>query len=132
MFVKRPHSALSVVALFLGLMSCLPSGASILCIGADGHIAVESSWAPCSPGVDSHERLEDACNSENCSSCLDIPIQGGNPSVLSRAQMSQSQAHAVLDGHPVHLTPPSPMKLVGSSFGFEFLPRQVQISPLRC
>jgi len=80
-------------ALILAACICLasvldgPSG-EVLCIGTDGHMAIESRTNDCC-GLprDQHDE-EDMTSEEECGTCFDVPLDRFNANISSRANSS--------------------------------------------
>src|SRR5262245_47551519 len=67
-----------VACLALSLLVGLPAGrgVSVLCIGSDGHVAVEYGSGSCGAGaiVPSEDSAQGMACEDDCGPCVDVPI----------------------------------------------------------
>jgi hypothetical protein len=109
-----------VAALALVLTSFLPPAGWTLCIGPDGHVAVEpapEAGGPCcaTPGAG---EAADPCTPEACSPCADVALTAGaalaaSPAPSGRPQLAPAGIAALLPPLAPPLTSALPVACAG-------------------
>jgi hypothetical protein len=72
------HRALHWTFLLFGVVTLLPPGAWVLCLGSGGHVAIEASSRTCSDERSSDEGRS-ACGMDMHDSCVDYLLLSGQP-----------------------------------------------------
>jgi hypothetical protein len=113
---------ITVTCLFVALGN---SGMFILCIGEDGHIAIEAAASDCceSLGVTgtplvAFDRGSPQASTGDCGSCVDIPLSGGLTGALSITKKASLVfvASASVSPLPVETTQLSELQSAPESF----------------
>lgn len=115
--MRRLRLPISSVTLLAYLLTCRLAGASVLCIGAEGHISIEAFGASCCgpEGAEAGERGQaqftsgpsaDGMDDAHCGSCVDIPLGSARfvCTVTPRPKrMPQPHVPSFADGAPAAL-----------------------------
>jgi len=116
MVIKREpvYTRYLCVILCLLVISSSPQ-AMVLCIGANGHVAIEASDSRCCgnlPWIVSHNSVltfgetGPSAKDDDCGSCLDIPISSGLAEAVEAPHAMQPDLPVSVDLEPLLVTRP--------------------------
>lgn len=124
-WVRRARGLLTALALVASALLGAGNGRDVLCIGADGHVAVESVAGRCcedapapaepdgcpGPGEDGSDAVGSAC--ESCCACLDLPLPSGAEPRLVRGDSGKAK-HVVFAPFAIAPALAAPVHLAGA------------------
>ena len=133
---RRTHIQYLSVALCL-VLGFSSSEVMVLCIGQDGHVAIEASDSRCCGHPPWISRFQDAnafvaagCSAQDddCGACLDIPISSGLTEAVQAPKEVQPDTGS---SFIVDLLLPDYSRFLESNFDLKFLIVQSYFPPLR-
>jgi len=111
---ERVYTRYICVILCLLVISSSPQ-AMVLCIGGNGHVAIEASDSRCCgnlPWIVSHNSVltfgetGPSAKDDNCGSCLDIPISSGLAEAVAARHVMQPDFPVSIELEPLLVTHP--------------------------